>query len=307
MKVACTSVGGQQLALNNVALPYGWKYFEPYDYVEMAAYAPDVLWLGGFPCRSHTEWQLHRVIVGEIPNVILQWFGSDILACRQFKERGEDAIFDWLNTDRFVHVPPSDEADIEIETLLGVKTCGKAMDVPAQKIRPILPPNEDFKIGVYMPPHRMPFYHFKEISKAMGEMPKIKAIYYHWLPQIAEIKPDGRSELRYGQTQEQYEKTLADCSCLLRVPQHDAVSISAAEFLMSGKPVISNQNLPHWKTLVKGDVTAEKIVKAIKKTQRNGTVPIETSDYYRDRYDPAKYKERLEEAARTKWPGFRFG
>jgi hypothetical protein len=107
--------------------------------------------------------------------------------------------------------------------------------------------------------------------------------------------------------QEEYDKTIAECSCLLRVPEHDAISISVAEFLMSGRPVISNQALPHWKTLVKGDVTAEKIVKAIKKTQRNGTVPQETSDYYRDRYDPAKYKGRLEEAARSKWPEFTFG
>ena len=294
------------MALNNVAIPNGWRYFEPFDFVEMAAWNPDVLWLGGFPGLGYTDWQLHKAIIGETPRVIVQWFGSDIMACRQFYQRGQRAMFDWLNTDRFVHVPPSDEADIEIETLLGVHTCGTAYDVPAQKVLEPIPLPEKFTVGIYMPPHRLDFFNYQAVSKAMADLPHIKAIYYHWLPQVAELKPDGRYELRYGQTPEQYQQTIADVSCLIRVPMHDAISISVAEMLMSGRPVISNQNLPEWKTLVTNPVTPEKITKAVKKVKKDMVVPARTSEYYRDRYDPAKYRKRLEEAARTKWEGFSF-
>lgn len=135
---------------------------------------------------------------------------------------------------------------------------------------------------------------------------KTGIVFYNWLPPTQEIEYQATCQKRYALSPAEYDQVIADTSCLLRIPIHDAYSISAAEYLMSGRPVVSDRDLPHWPAWIKGKLTNKKVAAALTEARHDGDVPEDTVKFYQDMYDPALFKGRLEERCRQRWKGFRF-
>lgn len=305
MKIAVTSTQAEQLALNNVtpALP-GAKFFSSSQIEDIAEYNPDVLYLGGMFIAEYSDWQLYRAIIGDAKRVIVHWYGSDVLQLQFFKDRGEKEVLEWLKQDRFFHVSPSEAIREELYDKLGIEA-SHPLNVPAEKVMGNIPLPEEFTLASYLPPGRKEFFNYQMIEQAMKNLPETKMVFYHWLPLFEKIEYEGRHVLRYGLSRDEYEKLISESSCLLRIPYHDANSISAAEFLMSGRPVISNHDLPHWPKMVDETMTPDQIAEVVKSVQDNGKeVPEETRQFYRDLFDPGKFKERLEYRIKARWPEF---
>jgi len=302
MKVAVVSTQGEQSSLNNVAKPNGWRYFYASQAEDLAEYRPDVLFLGGCFISEYSDWQLYRSLIGEIPKVIVQWMGVDVWQISRFFDVGERNVMEWLKSDRFAHIPPSDNSKKELSEWVGIES-SEPLNIPAEKILTEVPKPSDFVVGSYLPPGRQKFFN---IDMQQRSVPKTdaKVIFYHWLPPMEKVIYEGHHELRYALSREEYEKTIADCSCLLRIPVRDVNSISAAEFLMSGRPVISNNDLPLWPRMLNEEMDAEAVTAVIKKVAEDGHVPAHVQEFYRNQYDPAKYVARLVERCQYKWKGF---
>lgn len=323
MKVACFSLSGEQLTLNNVAIPNGWRFFEHMDVRGIAEYEPDVVYVGGWFASNYIDWQIYKSMIGRCPKVIVQWFGSDVLSCKGFYDQGQREMFRQLSSDRYVNIPPTDIIKGEIETWLELETT-EPLNVPAEEVfRP-----EDWagrpkptkpQVAVYMPAGRQDFFRLPLIKQVVDKMPDVRFLFYHWIPEILKVEvrtgpnptdkwsPDP-SDMLYGTTREDYHNVLGDSTCSLRIPIHDAHSITGAEFLMSGKPLISDRDMPRYPRQVRGkDITVDAVVRAIRRAIEHPEVDAAVSDYYRDRWDPSKYAERVAERCRTKWEGFEFG
>lgn len=238
--------------------------------------------------------------------VAIRFTGTDALNVTGFVQRGCKAIVDWLNQDRFLIIPPSDKVADELSTI-GVKVCAP-LNTPAQRLFDPIPRPKTFTIGVYTPPHRQDFFNIPKVKQLLYKMKEVdyRAIFYHFFPLMEEFSFDGRYELRFGLKREDYEKTIADCSCLIRIPVHDANSISTAEFLMADRPVLSTNDFPHWPAMVSEKMTDDEIVAKILALKEAPPVDSAAQKYCRMMYDPGKWKEKLAKRCSRKWEGFEF-
>lgn len=316
MRVAVTSVASENLALHNVADPSGWKYFTLQDRVRINEWNPDAIVCLGFFCEGWSDWQAHKATFGDTRRIVMQWIGTDILTLKQLDIRGHKAIIEWLNDDRFLHVAPTKVAMKEMEWS-GLKMYGP-IDVPAQNIIEPQPQPEKVRLAVYMPSTRQDFYGMMLLKDVL---PKIDAeiVFYHWLPCSEEIQYKHECETYFAMTRDDYEeKILKGCSALVRVPVHDSGSISIGEFLMAGKPVVTNQKLPKWAHTT-GDLyyeemgdfkiadgAAQKLEKGIMEIidlLKNAEKPVSqaTMDHYRQVYDPKFYLQKLSEYSQEHW------
>lgn len=319
MKVAVTTVVCENLAKHNVAKPNGWTFFTLQDRVRINEWNPDMVVCLGWFCRSWAEWAAHKATFGDTRKIIIQWVGTDILVVKEAYEKGHKAILEWLKSDRFLHVAPTKEAVQELEWT-GLKMYGP-IDVPAEKIIEPQPMPDKIRLAIYIPPDHQDFYGIKLISEVLPTFKKeIEVVFYHWLPATHKIRYGHRCETHYALSREEYEeKILKGCSALVRIPVHDAGSISVGEFFMAGKPVITNQNLPHWSHGVKGNLYIEdkgdfkltksagikfrKEVQEILDLLKNAKEPVpqKTMDHYRRVYDPATYAATLSEYTQDQW------
>ena len=306
MRVAVVSHQAEQLALNNVAIPNGWKYFHATAAEDLYVYNPDFLYVHGCFIHDYGDWQLYRQLVGEAPKVVIRFAGTDSLNVSGFVEKGCTAIVDWLNQDRFLIIPPSEKVAEELKAI-GVNVV-KPLNTPAQRLfEPLLKPKK-FTVGVYMPPHRQDFFNIPKLKQALYTLKdkSYQCIFYHFFPLMADFTFDGPHALRFGLTREQYEKTIGDCSCLVRMPVHDANSISTAEFLMADRPVVSINDFPHWPAMVNKDMTDKEIGELILAQKDAKPVSSKAQEYCRTMYDPTRWRDRLEKRCRGKWEGFKF-
>lgn len=306
MRVAVVSHQAEQLALNNVAIPNGWQYFHATAAEDLYVYNPDFLYVHGCFIHDYGDWRLYQQLVGETKKVAIRFTGTDSLNVRGFVDRGCRAIVDWLNQDRFLIIPPSDKVADELKEI-GVKVA-KPLNTPAQRVFDPLPRPRGFVIGVYMPPHRQDFFNIPKVKQILYKLKDAKywTIFYHFFPLMHEFTFDGPHEMRFGLKREEYEKTIKDCSCLIRMPVHDANSISTAEFLMADRPVISINDFPHWPAMVNKQMSDEEIGEVIMAQKDAPPVSAKAQEYCRTMYDPTKWADRLEKRCRQKWPGFKF-
>jgi hypothetical protein len=236
--------------------------------------------------------------------VILHWYGSDVIQICELYRQGSKGILEWLKGDRFLHISPSAPLREEMKEALGIET-GEPLNVPAEKVIGDIPLPGKFVIACYMPPHsqRQKFFNIKIVEQSLADRSDLEVMFYHWLPLMEKLEYKGlNATYRYGLSREEYERVLAEASCLLRIPAHDADSISAAEFLMSGRPVVSNRDLPMWPRMVNEQMEPKQVADAIV-AALHIPVPQKIREFYRDKWNPELFKARLQERCQAKWPG----
>jgi hypothetical protein len=317
VRVAVTSIASENLAKYNIAKPAGWKFFMMEDRVRINVWNPDVVLCVGWFCDGWGDKQAHVSNFGDTRKIIIQWIGTDILILKKAYEAGHKSILEWLKSDRFLHVAPTRDAIQEMEWT-GLKFYGP-IDVPAQELIDPQPMPEKIRLAVYLPPDRQHFYGIDLLKDVLPKFRECDIVFYHWLPLNGKVQYEKRREEHFALNHEEYvEKILKGCSALIRVPVHDAGSISIGEFLMAGKPVVTNQNLPKWphstgalyyeergdfKTMNGAQAKLEKGIREIVDLLKNSSEPVpeKTRQYYRDMYDPKLYVKKLSEYAQDHW------
>lgn len=306
MKVAVTSSAVEQIASKNIAATQGWPFYSFNDFKGLTECGADVLLFLGWFVPDLKDWWQHKFRIGKDQRVVVLWAGSDILHVKQMKQNGAVQMFKDFESDQYCHVPESDFQKDELLKLFNLKST-EPLASPAREIFQDIGLPEKFTAGVYSPTQRYPFYRLPQIGQALADA-QVKGIFYHFLFDYAKLDVPCFNDKRYAITWDEYKQTVADSSCGIRVPEHDGLSLGAAEFLMAGRPMITCWDMPRWPRVIKGEVTIEKIAKAVKKVAAGDYyVPASVRAFYRDYFDPAKYKERLQERLREKWDGFTFG
>lgn len=299
-KIIATSAGAPQVVKKNIAEPSGFDYY-PYTQLEdIAAERPDLLLLGGWYVDNLVVFWQHKAIVGDCERVAIHWFGSDVNKCSNMYMDGERKMFEYLREDRFLHIPCSDKIKEELEDRLGLEPC-EPLIVPAQKRIERMDAPDRFAVAVYLPSTGLEFYNSGAMVDALEEL-KIKTIFYHFLFKSYHLDFIGPHEFRYGLNREEYEQVIADSSILLRVPDHDGMSVGAAEFLMAGRHVVSTHDLPMWEANAELPVTKDNLVKVLGEIRDQASlIPPVISDQAREVFDPALYRAGFAERVKDKW------
>lgn len=304
MKIAAFSSGCEQLTRRNVVGPNvdrGWAYFNSLDYSGIYEYDPDILWTGGVFIGDYDSWNRYRSLWGNHKRIVLHWVGSDTLICKKFWDTGQRNMFKEFHSDRFLHIPSSIGLKNELKEWFGIESTDP-LDIPVERVFQEMPKPEQFTVGFYLPPDRAQFYNYALMEQLTQKYPDrdYRVIFYHWLPLFHELKLAGPWGTRFALSRGEYEQVIADCSCIVRIPIHDAVSVSAGEFLMAGRPFVSQHEIPKWPARVK-ELTVEGIDAAIQSTIRAPLVSPKIQEYYRNVYDPHKYHDRVMERAVKQW------
>lgn len=336
MKTVITSDGSEQLAVNNVGPALGVDFCGFVDFdklwgnpIEPGGAEPDCLIIKGFFVADYTSWNRTRKIMGDVggwynpkykkaKKIVILWGGSDVLQMESFKQRCgryEAKIFRELrDEERFCHIPVSLELGRQLAEKFNFKPLQR-LATPAQKVFERMPMPEQNTIGVYLPTYRATLHRLPQIVDLALAMPDTKFILFHWFFPVADdsgnipdISQIANIETRFTLPRDGYEKTIGDCSALLRIPRNDGLSGTAADFVMAGRPVMSSNKIPGFSRVVTNDELDEGI-SAADLAGKVGKFPQEVSDVVRDDYcemfSPEKYKDRFEKIVQKQWPDFK--
>ena len=299
MRIAVLSTEAEQIADRNIARTQGWPFFDEHDEDGLRAYDPEMVILLGWYVNDLQRMWKYRWMIAEVPKVVVLWAGSDILQCYDFLQAGAKQMFKDLKTDRFCHVPEHEWMKDELKKLFDLDSTDPLVS-PVPKVFDKMPTPEEFTASIYSPMTRSDFYNLPMIGEALDGS-DIPSIWYHFAFEYAPVPYKKKCDRRFAITRDEYEKVIADSSCAVRIPIHDGLSIGAAEFLMAGRPVVTCHDMPRYPKLIKGELTAEKVLNAITRIKNGEFVSDTVQQFYRDLFDPAKYKMRLQERLQTRW------
>ncbi|MBD3276868.1 MAG: hypothetical protein GF388_01065 [Candidatus Aegiribacteria sp.] len=333
MKAAITSDGCEQLAKYHLAPALGLPFYNFLEWDQLwgnplepdIGEHPECVVMKGFFGNDYSGQARIKKVLGDMgkeyqpkcsnaDKVAVLWAGSDVTAMFGFRQRGfryEPKIFSDLRSDRFVHIPVNIKQKYELDKLLGIEATDP-LPTPSRKLFDVMPMPGRFTVAVYLPTYRADFFRYKLMLEVAEKMPEARFIFFHWMfpvgdsdVQLSELP---NVEYRYHCSREEYEDIVKQSACLLRAPQHEGLSGTAADFLLAGRPVVSCWDMPEWPAMLgnelidNGKHDAEYIVKLLNKMKME--VPEETRQWYLDNLAPAKYKERFNERIHTKWPEF---
>lgn len=334
MKAAITSEGCEQLAMNNIGPALDAKFFPDPRFDELWGTPmrpdegdnPEVLFIKGWFVPDYVALARMYKIMGDqghkyndrckkAEKIVILWAGSDVLGAAHWRQKAgkyEPQIFRDLRTERFMHVPVGIKQKYELEKLLDLRPTDP-LPTPARELFERQPLPDKMTVAVYMPTYSMELYRYDMCLAVAKLMPDAQFIFYHWMfPTGPEglIKEGDVPNVRYQYacSFEQYKEIITESSCSLRITRHEGLSGGVADFLMSGRPVLTCRDMPEWpagldnKKIETGEQVAEHIAITLKSFK--GEVSEKTRRWYLDNLDPKKYKSRMNELLDKQWPGF---
>jgi hypothetical protein len=163
------------------------------------------------------------------------------------------------------------------------------MDVP-------LPTEPPYTISCYVNPDKISKRFQVYANQVFGQIDETKFVFYNWMPPVGNVGFTGYSEEKYALDHKGLDDVLDRSNALLMTAECGLDITEAARYLMSGRPVLSDKDLPHWPAKVISQ--NPKKVKALIRDMKSGLgclVPDHVRQFYFDQFDPSKYAERLME------------
>lgn len=225
---------------------------------------------------------------------IIHWLGTDIFQLQFLQFRSLKLLVDSLNKSMTRMFCESEAKQKELANM-GIKTevMPVLRDTGKFKVTPL---PEKFSVAVYMPDINTKNYNPLLMENIIRNMPEVQ--FYFYGDKRKDIKPGFKNLeiLGWRDINEVIEKS----SCLLRFTTHDGLPTAPMEFIMSGRYVITNAEMPYVEKIFSStDVEGarkeiiEKI-RQIKKDIKKGKLPdAKGAEYYRDYLDQDKIKEKI--------------
>ena len=163
---------------------------------------------------------------------------------------------------------------------LGIKT--EVVPLPVLSDIKILSLPEEFTVAVYLPEHNRNLYLPELIMETAKLMPDIQFKIFGTATETGQ-----RDNLEFMGYVNNMGKLIADTSCLLRITQHDGFPLGVAEWMLAGRHIVFNHDLPFVK---KVDINLEQIVNALRSLKKENP-PLQGAAYYAKWLDKNKYKK----------------
>lgn len=294
MKIATTSVVAHQFAQDHIARATKWPYFEDIQYADLAEYNPDILVIAGWFVEEYADWALHRTLCGDIPKIVVHWMGMDVDQVEHFHLKGERYMFQELSDPKFIHVPITAEIGKRLEAL-GL-TMAEPLYLPVMDARRDVPvPTEPpFTVACFINPDKISQRFQTYVNSTFGKVEEVKFIFYNWMPPVGNVGFSGYSEEKYALDYDGLNGILDKSNALLMTAECGLDITEAARYLMSGRPVISDKDLPHWAAKISSQKPRK--IAGLFDDLRNGIgllVPDHVREFYFDQFDPLKYEARI--------------
>ena len=225
---------------------------------------------------------------------IIHWLGSDIYGLTQMKYSNLKALRDALNKDINHQFCESEVQKKELTDMgFKVEVLPLIRDFTKFKRKPL---PKGFSVAIYMPQNNATNYHPVLMENIVKNMPDVQFYMY--------------GDRRMGKDQSHKNiqfmgwcdigELIDKCSVLLRYTHHDGLPTAPMEFLVSGRYVITNAEMPHVEKLdnhVDEEGVRKQIIEKIrelKKRVKGGEQPCPKAErYYRKYVDKDKIKKQL--------------
>jgi len=267
------------------------------DFMPMPSFKPHtykmVYLLGFYPNSADKHARVFLNCQKDCKKVI-HWLGSDIAGLKKLSWESLNALGNTLNQTMSIMFAESKVQQREL-IKMGIKTevLPLLRDISSFTRKPM---PKDFAVAVYLPGVNTDNYHPILIENITKNMPDVQ--FYLYGDRGVKEQQDFKNVHIVGwkDINEIIDKT----SILLRYTVHDGLPTAPMEFLMSGRYVVSNVDMPYIEKIdsKKDEEGVRKIIiekiRQIKKKIRKKQYPTdEAVQYYKDYLNPNKIKKRL--------------
>lgn len=219
---------------------------------------------------------------------VVHWVGTDIQVAQQ-----DSKIAAALNAPHILHLAEAEWTANEVRAL-GFDAHIAPLP-PRLTVRELPPLPEVFTVLLYIPQIRADLYGRSEcerlISNLCGE--KIRFV----IVGGGSLETSGNTAVENLGRQSSMEKIYARSSALLRIPQHDGLSLMVLESLLLGRHVIWSQEFP-FVTTVRTYESVEKATRelAARHLQGNLSLQVDASRFITERYGKKRCLQDIADA-----------
>ncbi|WP_297432233.1 hypothetical protein [uncultured Cetobacterium sp.] len=235
----------------------------------------------GIPCKKNSVYLKIAKLLNK--KVVCHWIGSDVLeALKNPKET--------IKLQKYIDINLTGSELLKSELLeLGIKSNVENIILDDISIINNSTKLQEHGVLVYLPTGKEEFYGGKFIQKLAIEFPKINFYIVantnkNYLKELRNIKNIGKVSLK------EMENIYNKISILIRIPEHDGLSLMLLEALARGKEVIYKYDHPYTKKATNYSELKRQFEKII------GTLPkynIEAVNYIEQNYKSDNYIENL--------------
>ncbi len=210
---------------------------------------------------------------------LIHWIGTDILQFMNMPYASALKFKEFLKAQFPYQLSEVNFTQKELQDL-GVKTEIVPLPVEAE-IKPIPLPKE-FTVAVYLPEHNRNIYLPEFIMEVAKMMPDVKFKIFGTATETGQ-----RDNLEFMGYVNNMKELIANTSCLLRITQHDGFPLGIAEWILAGRQVVFNHELPFTQ---KVGIDLEQVINSLRKLKKE-SINIQAASYYAKWLDKNKYKK----------------
>ncbi len=253
------------------------------DFMPMPSFKPHeykMIYLVGFYPKNSKQ---HALVFSNSSNgckKVVHWVGTDMYQLKQMSWQNMKMLRDALNQEMTAMFVESEERTKEMQDMgFKVETLPLLRDT-TKFSRKSLP--EEFAVAIYMPGSNSQNYSPNLMENVMKNMPDVKFYLYGDRRVTNRVIHSNFEIIGWKDIAEITDK----CSMLLRFTIHDGLPTAPMEFVMCGRKVITNVDMPFMDKLeLAEDVegTRKEIIEKIRKAKvENAMAPKQASNYYRN-------------------------
>lgn len=268
------------------------------DFITMPGFKPhkyEMIYLLGFYTAS--AGQHARVFMGTVKGKckrVIHWLGSDIFGLGDMKHRDLRTLAEALNEDIDLMFCESEVQKRDLTAAgLNVEVLPLIRDFTKFKRKPL---PKGFAVGIYMPQNNAANYHPVLMENIVKNMPDVQ-FYMYGDPRMG--KDQSHKNIQFMGWCD-INELIDKCSVLLRYTHHDGLPTAPMEFMVSGRFVLTNAEMPHVEklenTLDEEGVRKHIIekIRDLKRRIKGGEQPSPKAErYYRKYVDKYKIKKKL--------------
>ena len=216
---------------------------------------------------------------------VIHLVGTDLLQMRDGLNKTELAVYQNTINNVIDHVFTEVDFTQKEAKALGLKT--KILPIPPRRYFNTDPLPKDFTVAVYAPAINQALYNRELMVAVANKLPNIKFRFFGDHDRVG-VEGENKNIQNVGYIRDM-ATFIKECSCLLRITEHDGLPQSVLEFLSAGRRVIFNHK---FKFVNNPPKTVKGIVNAIKQEKKE-KLNLKSAAWIRKAFNKDVFKKQI--------------
>ena len=243
----------------------------------------------------------HRIYtqLSHFKSIVILFAGSDLLKLNDLNSHKRNAIFNRLKKHGAVFATESPEIQSRIKDIYNLDTEVVYLPSKHKFSKTPLPMPDKFSIGCYMPDTlKKKFYGYKTVIQVVKKLEDVDFHFYSLVGYSANKDEKRMKNLKcHKSSVSDMRNFLGSISCGLRLTDHDTYSMSAIDYVMSGRWFINNHIMPYCDK-ISLHANVDEIVAVINDIRDRGGWNMKGLESYQNKHDVKVFYKRIKSILR---------